>query len=100
MTADDFPSGVADAYDLIERGLQAHQPDEHPYFIRQAIRMLLDDHRAVDALLLVDVLERHDLDSLTALETEALVNLYTLCSDVQRNADSLRKDIADVLLNR
>jgi len=53
-----------------------------------------------DALLLIDALERHDLDSLPALETEALVNLYTLCSDVQRNADGLRKEIADVLLNR
>jgi hypothetical protein len=54
----------------------------------------------VDALLLIDALERHELDSLTELETEVLVNLYTLCSDVQRNADSLRKEIADVLLGR
>lgn len=53
-----------------------------------------------DALLLVDALERHELDAIDQLETEALVNLYTLCSDVQRNADSLRKDIADVLLSR
>ena len=53
-----------------------------------------------DALLLTDALERHELDSLTTLETEVLVNLYTLCSDVQRNADSLRKEIADVLLGR
>jgi hypothetical protein len=53
-----------------------------------------------DALLLVDALERHDLDTFEDLETDALVNLYTLCSDVQRNADSLRKEIADVLLTR
>ena len=53
-----------------------------------------------DALLLIDALERYDLASLEDLETEPLVNLYTLCSDVQRNADSLRKEIADVLLNR
>jgi len=53
-----------------------------------------------DALLLVDALERHEVETLEDLKTEALVNLYTLCSDVQRNADSLRKDIADVLLTR
>ena len=53
-----------------------------------------------DALLLVDALERQEVSDLTALETEALVNLYTLCSDVQRNANDLRQDIADVLLDR
>ncbi|MCU4718551.1 PD-(D/E)XK nuclease family protein [Halapricum hydrolyticum] len=53
-----------------------------------------------DALLLIDALERHELSDLTALETDALVNIYTLCSDVQRNANELRKDIADVLLDR
>jgi len=34
------------------------------------------------------------------MDTDALVNLYTLCSDVQRNANDLRKDVADVLLHR
>ena len=53
-----------------------------------------------DALLLVDALERHDVDVLKEMETDALVNLYTLLSDVQRNADALRKDVADVLLTR
>jgi hypothetical protein len=53
-----------------------------------------------DALLLIDALERHEVDALEDLDTDALVNLYTLCSDVQRNADDLRKEIADVLLNR
>jgi hypothetical protein len=53
-----------------------------------------------DALLLIDALERHEVSDITALETDALVNLYTLCSDVQRNANELRKDIADVLLDR
>jgi hypothetical protein len=53
-----------------------------------------------DALLLTDTLERHDMDDLTAIETDALVNLYTILSDVQRSADDLRKEIADVLLNR
>ncbi|QSG07615.1 DUF2800 domain-containing protein [Halapricum desulfuricans] len=53
-----------------------------------------------DALLLIDALERQDVSDLTALETDALVNLYTLCSDVQRNANDFRQDIADVLLDR
>ncbi len=53
-----------------------------------------------DALLLIDALERHDPSNLTELDTDALVNLYTLLSDVQREANDLRQDIADVLLNR
>jgi hypothetical protein len=53
-----------------------------------------------DALLLVDALERHDVTDLPELETDELVNLYTLCSDVQRNANEFRKDVADVLLDR
>ncbi|ERG90072.1 MAG: hypothetical protein J07HQW1_00085 [Haloquadratum walsbyi J07HQW1] len=54
----------------------------------------------VDSLLLVDALERHDLTTLSEVETDALVNLYTLLSDVQRNANDLRQDVAGVLLNR
>ncbi|RQG92475.1 DUF2800 domain-containing protein [Natrarchaeobius chitinivorans] len=53
-----------------------------------------------DALLLVDTLERYDVSELEALETTSLVNLYTLLSDVQRDADDLRGDVADVLLDR
>lgn len=53
-----------------------------------------------DALLLVDALERHEVEVLEELETETLVNLYTLLSDVQRNANDLRTDVADVLLGR
>jgi hypothetical protein len=53
-----------------------------------------------DALLLIDALESHDVSDLPKLETDALVNLYTLCSDVQRNANEFRQDIADVLLDR
>jgi len=53
-----------------------------------------------DALLLVDALERHDVTTLDDMETDALVNLYTLLSDVQRNANEFRKDVADILLNR
>jgi len=53
-----------------------------------------------DALLLVDALERHEVDVLEQMDTDALVNLYTLLSDVQRNANDLRQEVADVLLNR
>lgn len=53
-----------------------------------------------DTLLLVDALERHEVAVLQDLETDVLVNLYTLLSDVQRNANDLRKDVADVLLDR
>lgn len=53
-----------------------------------------------DALLLLDALERHDVTDLPEMETDALVNLYTLLSDVQRDVNDLRKDVADVLLTR
>jgi hypothetical protein len=53
-----------------------------------------------DALLLIDSLERYDVADLSQLETDVLVNVYTLCSDVQRNANKFRRDIADVLLDR
>jgi hypothetical protein len=53
-----------------------------------------------DALLLVDALESHDVSDLSELETNALVNLYTLCSDVQRNANEFRQGVTDVLLDR
>jgi len=53
-----------------------------------------------DALLLIDALERHEAEVLEDIETDALVNLYTLLSDVQRNANDLRQDVADVLLTR
>ncbi|RLM83741.1 hypothetical protein D3D02_16805 [Halobellus sp. Atlit-38R] len=53
-----------------------------------------------DALLLIDALERHDPTDLEGMETPALVNLYTLLSDVQRNANDLRQDVRSVLLAR
>jgi len=53
-----------------------------------------------DALLLIDALERHDVTHLKDVETPALVNLYTLLSDVQRNANDLRQDVRSVLLDR
>ena len=53
-----------------------------------------------DALLLIDALERHDPTELEGLDTQVLVNLYTLLSDVQRNANDLRQDVRSVLLDR
>ena len=53
-----------------------------------------------DALLLIDALERHDPSVLEDVETPVLVNLYTLLSDVQRDANDLRKDVSDVILDR
>ncbi|MBP1924093.1 hypothetical protein J2751_003143 [Halorubrum alkaliphilum] len=53
-----------------------------------------------DALLLVDALERHEVTTLEKIDTDVLVNLYTLLSDVQRNANDLRQDVSDVLLTR
>jgi hypothetical protein len=51
-------------------------------------------------MLLLDALEREDPTVLEAIETPALVNLYTLLSDVQRGANTLRTDVSDVLLDR
>ena len=53
-----------------------------------------------DTLLLIDALERHDVTMLEDVETPALVNLYTLLSDVQRNANDLRQNVRSVLLDR
>ena len=53
-----------------------------------------------DSLLLIDALERYTPTELSSMETAELVNLYTLCSDVQRNADDLRQDVRAVLLDR
>ena len=53
-----------------------------------------------DALLLTDALERHDVDTFGDIETDMLVDLYTMLSDVQRSANDLRKEVADVILSR
>src|SRR5699024_5175653 len=53
-----------------------------------------------DMLLLIDALEREDMSALESVETPVLVNLYTLLSEVQRNANDLRQDVSDVLLER
>lgn len=53
-----------------------------------------------DALVLVDTLEHYDPDSLADLETEVLVDLDTLLSDVQHHVDELRHQIEDALADR
>ena len=53
-----------------------------------------------DALLLIDELERNDPSDPEEMDTPALVNLYTLLSDVQRNANDLRQDVRSILLDR
>jgi len=53
-----------------------------------------------DALLLTDALERHDVETFGDIETDTLVDLYTMLSDVQRSANELRKEVADVLVGR
>lgn len=53
-----------------------------------------------DLLLLIDALERSEPDALDETETDELINLYTLLSDVQRGANELRKEVTDLLLSR
>jgi hypothetical protein len=53
-----------------------------------------------DMLQLIEAIEREDPTALDEIETPALVNLYTLLSDIQRNANALRRDVTDVLLDR
>jgi len=57
-------------------------------------------HSTPDSLLLIDALERYEPTDLETMETSELVNLYTLCSDVQRNADDLRQNVRSLLLDR
>jgi len=80
------PSSLIDATLEVEDDTQTHEePDLQLYS---------------DALLLIDALERYDPTTLSSMETSDLVNLYTLCSDVQRNADDLRQDVRSLLLDR
>ena len=53
-----------------------------------------------DALLLIYALGRHDVTTLEDVDTSVLVNLYTLLSDVQRNANNFRQDVRSLLLDR
>jgi len=76
-------------------GTSGQSPDE-----QEQDRTEPDRPIYADMLLLIDALERHDMTDRREMETNALVNLYTLLSDVQRDANDLRKDVADVLLSR
>lgn len=53
-----------------------------------------------DSLLLIDALERYSPTDPSTMETSKLVNLYTLCSDGQRNANDLRQEVRSILLDR
>lgn len=72
-----------------------HGLNDEPF--RETDRADIDVY--VDALLLIDALERHDPTAMANLETDTLIDLYTLLSDVQRGANDLRQDVADVLLD-
>jgi hypothetical protein len=72
----------------------AHEPDDEVRTEPEGLDVYSD------ALLLVDALERHDVTDLPGLDTDTLVNIYTLLSDVQRDANDFRKEVADVLLDR
>lgn len=78
-------SPLVDAHDVDSEKGAREEPDTPIY---------------ADTLLLVDALERHDPTDLEGMETPALVNLYTLLSDVQRNANDLRQDVRGILLDR
>lgn len=71
-----------------------HEPDDEARIEPEGLDVYSD------ALLLIDALERHDVTNLSDLETDALVNIYTLLSDVQRDANDFRQELADMLLNR
>jgi len=87
LTESDTPrsSPLVDAHDVDRENGEREEPDILVY---------------ADALLLIDALERHDPTDLEETETPALVNLYTLLSDVQRNANDLRQDVRSILLDR
>ena len=94
-------------FELDDRTGEIHDRDEPvPSGLVSAPEPESDEREApdleiyADALLLVDALERHAVEDLESLETATLVNLYTLLSDVQRNANDLRQSVADVVLER
>jgi hypothetical protein len=78
-------SPLVDAHEVASETSEREEPDIPVY---------------ADALLLIDALERHDPTDLEETETPALVNLYTLLSDVQRNANDLRQEVRAILLDR
>ena len=87
LTENETPTGspLVDAHEVDREEDDRTEPDISVY---------------ADALLLIDGLERHDPTELEQLDTQVLVNIYTLLSDVQRNANDLRQDVRAVLLDR
>jgi hypothetical protein len=53
-----------------------------------------------DARLLIDALDHYDITALSGIATDSLVDLYTLLSDVHRDANKLRRSVESVLLAR
>ena len=85
-TEDPTPSALVDTTLTVEDDSQPREEPDLPLY--------------ADSLLLTDALERYTPTELSSMETAELVNLYTLCSDVQRNANDLRQDVRAVLLDR
>ena len=85
-TEDPTPSALVDTTLSVEENSQPREEPDLPLY--------------ADSLLLIDALERYTPTELSSMETAELVNLYTLCSDVQRNANDLRQDVRAVLLDR
>ncbi|WP_253739067.1 DUF2800 domain-containing protein [Halohasta salina] len=80
---------------LVDASLSVESPDQ-----TEPTREEPDLPLYSDSLLLIDALERYDPTDLETMETAELVNLYTLCSDVQRNANDLRQNVRSLLLDR
>jgi hypothetical protein len=93
-TISELASPTSTAPSLIDAEVDVDTDDEN------ASREEPDLPVYADALLLIDALERNDPTDLAGMETPALVNLYTLLSDVQRNANDLRQAVSEVLLDR
>ena len=85
-TEDPTPSALVDTTLTVEDDSQPREEPDLPLY--------------ADSLLLIDALERYTPTELSSMETAELVNLYTLCSDVQRNANDLRQAVRTVLLDR
>lgn len=73
---------------------------ESPYLVSAAAARTDPERLHDDCLLLADALEQSDAAAPSSLETTALTDLYVLLSDVQREADRLRRSVREPLLGR
>lgn len=89
---------VADGETLSRRPDDA-TAGESPYLVSPAEARTRPERLHDDALLLADVLSADAADP-ASLETSALVDLYSLLSDVQHESDRLRQSVRDPLLER